>query len=98
MPAVISDVNGAPKTSSMSIIESKWVSSSSPNADALLQTYSSDAGVKQIIKNVLTAANIPEGKINSLKISFSTTGNEERTIDKEAVVFKEDFITKYPSR
>ena len=97
LPAVISDVNGAPKTSSMSIIESKWVSSSSPNADALLQTYSSEAGLRQIIKNVLTAANIPEGKINSLKISFSTTGNEERTIDKEAVVFKEDFITKYPS-
>jgi hypothetical protein len=97
LPAVINDVNGTPKNNSMSSIESKWVQSSSPAAETLLQTYSSDAGVKQIIKNVLASANIPEGKINSIKISFSTTGTEERSIDKESAVFKEDFTMKYPA-
>jgi len=98
LPSVLVDENSAPKTNSMGILESKWVPSSSENADALLQSFSSstDIGIKKMINDILISANISEAKIGKLKISFTSSGIEERGIDKDSVVFHNDFAAKYP--
>ncbi len=97
LPSVLVDENSTPKTSSMGILESKWVSSSTANAEALLQSFSasSDIGIKKMINDILTGANIPESKISKLKVSFTSSGIEERGIDKDSVIYNNDFAAKY---
>lgn len=97
LPSVLVDENSTPKTSSMGIMESKWVSSSTANAEALLQSFSasSDIGIKKMINDILTGANIPESKISKLKVSFTSSGIEERGIDKDSVIYNNDFAAKY---
>lgn len=99
LPSVITDENGTPKTSGMGIIESRWVQSSSANAEALLQTFSSstDAGLRKMINDVLINADIPEEKIGRLLIKFTSSGIDERGIDKDSVKFSDDFAVKYPT-
>jgi hypothetical protein len=98
LPSVLTEENGTPKTTGMVSIESKWVQSTSANAVSLLESFSSstEIGIKKVINDILISANIPEGKISQLKVSFSSSGIEERGIDKEAAVFGEDFSFKYP--
>lgn len=97
LPSVIADENSAPKTNGMGILESKWISTNEANAESLLQTYSNstDIGIRKIINDILLAANIPEEKINKLKITFTSSGIEERGINKDDVVFNDDFAAKY---
>jgi hypothetical protein len=98
LPSVLIDENGTPKTSGLGSIESKWINSTSSNAESLLQTFSSssDIGINQMIKDILINANIPDSKISQIKINFSSSGVEERSIDKDAVIFSDDFSVKYP--
>lgn len=98
LPAILTDTNGVPKTGSMATVESKWVPSPNSNAENLLSIFStsSEIGIRLMIKNVLASANIPEGKISQVTINFSSSGIEERSIDKDAVIFKDDFAVKYP--
>lgn len=99
LPALLTEENSLPKTAGVAPVETKWVQSSVANAEALLQTFSSspDIGIKKMINDVLTGANIPEGKISRLKIKFTSAGIEERSIDKDAVIFSDDFAVKYPA-
>lgn len=99
LPSVLIEENGTPKTSGMGLIESRWVQSSSSDAEALLQTFSSsnDAGIMKMIYDILRGASIPEDKIGKLKINFSSNGIEERGIDKDSVKFSDDFAAKYPA-
>lgn len=98
LPAVLTEENGTPKSGSMGAMEQKWSSSSASNGETLLQAFSGtgENSIKQMIKEVLIAANIPESKINKLKINFKSSGVEELAIDKDAVTFKDDFVSKYP--
>ncbi len=98
LPSVLTDENATPKTTGMGSIESKWVQSTSANAESLLGSFSSsaDIGINQMIKDIMVNANIPEGKISQIKINFSSSGVEERSIDKDAVAFGDDFPVKYP--
>ena len=70
-----------------------------PDAEALLQSFSSsgETGIKKMISDALTAANIPESKSAQLKIKFTSGGIEERSINKEDAVFSDDFAVKYPA-
>lgn len=97
LPAILTEEDGTPKTNGIGNLESKWVQSSSATAESLLQSFTSgtDFGIKHIIKSILVNANIPESRINQLKISFSSIGVDEVSIDKDAVVFKDDFPAKY---
>ncbi len=97
LPSLLAEENGIPKTAGVAAIETKWVQSTAPNAESLLQTFTSsaDIGIKKIINDILASANIPEGKTGQLKISFSSSGIEERSIDKDAAVFSDDFAVKY---
>jgi hypothetical protein len=97
LPSVLTEENGTPKTAGVAAIETKWVQSSAPSAESLLQTFtsSSDIGIRKIINDILTSANIPESKTSQLKINFTGSGIEERSIDKDAVVFSDDFAVKY---
>jgi len=99
LPSILLEENGAPKSSGMGIIESKWVQSASSNAEALLQTFSTstDAGIRKMINDILIRADIPEEKIGKLQIKFSSTGIEERGIEKDSVKFSDDFAVKYPA-
>ncbi len=98
LPSVIVDENSNPGSTGLGIIESKWVSSSQPQAESLLDTYSNspDIGIRKIISNVLAGANLPAEIVSKLNISFKSTGIQERGIDKENAVFNEDFASKYP--
>src|SRR4030095_3710402 len=97
LPALLTEEEGTPKTTGLGNLESKWVLGSSGTGESLLQSFKSatDAGIHQIIKSILLNANIPEVKITQIKISFSSSGNEELGIDKNAVLFKDDFPVKY---
>lgn len=99
LPSVITEETGTPKTSGMGIIESKWIQTTSANAEALLQSFSSsdDVGIKKMINDILVNASIPADKINKLSIDFSSSGIEERGIDKDSVKFSDDFAVKYPA-
>lgn len=99
LPSVLSEETGVPKTSGMGIIETKWMQTTSADAEALLQSFSSstDAGIKKMINDILLSASIPEDKINKLSINFSSSGIEERGIDKDSVKFSDDFAAKYPA-
>ncbi len=99
LPSVLAEESGTPKSSGLGIIETKWMQTSSENAEALLQSFSSsnDVGIKKMINNILVGANIPEEKINKLSVNFSSSGIEEREIDKDSVKFSEDFALKYPA-
>jgi len=99
LPSVIQDENSAPKTGSMGILESKWAASSNADAETLLQTYSnsSEIGIRKIINDILINANISPDMISKLQINFTSSGIEERIIDKDAVVFNDDFAVKYPA-
>lgn len=98
LPSVIVDENSNPKSTGLGIIESKWVSSSQPLAETLLDTYSNsaDIGIRKIISDVLAKANLPADAIARLKIDFKSSGVQERGIDKDNAVFNEDFAAKYP--
>lgn len=98
IPLILTEENGIPKTSGLSAVETKWTQSTTANIDGLLQSFSSstDIGIKKTIKDILVKANIPEAKINSLKIVFKSSGIEERYVDKDAVNFSDDFAVKYP--
>lgn len=98
LPAVMTEENGAPKTGSLGTIDAKWSASTDADAESLLQTFSTstDIGIRQLIKDILVSANIPEAKINKIKIGFKSSGAEELAIDKDAVTFKDDFVSKYP--
>lgn len=97
LPAILTDGDETPKSTSLGSIEAKWVSTSSETASNLLHSFTSgtDAGIIQIIKTILTNASIPEGKINQLKINFKSNSTEELSVDKDAVLFKDDFMVKY---
>lgn len=99
LPSVITEETGTPKTSGMGIIESKWIQTASANSEALLQSFSSsgDVGIKKMINDILVNASIPADKINKLSIDFSSSGIEERGIDKDSVKFSDDFAVKYPA-
>jgi len=99
LPSVLTEETGTPKISGMGIIESKWVQTSSANAEALLQSFSSsnEVGIKKMINDILVNASIPVDKINKLSIEFSSSGIEERGIDKDSVKFSDDFAVKYPA-
>lgn len=99
LPSVITEETGTPKTSGMGIIESKWIQTTSANSEALLQSFSSsgDVGIKKMINDILVNASIPADKINKLSIDFSSSGIEERGIDKDSVKFSDDFAVKYPA-
>lgn len=99
LPSVLAEESGTPKSSGLGIIETKWMQTSSENAEALLHSFSSsnDVGIKKMINNILVGANIPEEKINKLSVNFSSSGIEEREIDKDSVKFSEDFALKYPA-
>ena len=98
LPSVIIDENSNPSSTGLGIIESKWVSSSQPLAETLLDTYSNspDIGIRKIISNVLINANLPPEVTARLNINFKCTGIQERGIEKENAVFNEDFAAKYP--
>ena len=97
IPAVLTEQDGSPKTTGFGTMEAKWVPALTGDAESLLQSFSSgtDAGIKQTIKSVLTSANIPEAKINQIKISFTSSGIDELSVDKNAVPFKDDFPQKF---
>lgn len=97
LPAILTEENGIPKTTGFGSIETKWIHTSSEAAATLLQSFGSgaDNGIKQIIRNILLNANIPENRINQLKINFTSGAIEELSIDKKAIVFKDDFAAKY---
>jgi hypothetical protein len=98
LPSVMLEDNGIPKTNGMGIMESKWISSSSANAEELLQSFStsSDIGIRKMINDILINASIPEDKISKIKVNFISSGIEERGINKEDVIFSDDFAVKYP--
>nr|HMT11682.1 hypothetical protein [Ignavibacteria bacterium] len=98
LPSVIIDENSNPSSTGLGIIESKWVSSSQPLAETLLDTYSNspDIGIRKIISNVLINANLPSEVTARLNINFKCTGIQERGIEKDNAVFNEDFAAKYP--
>ena len=98
LPSVLIEENGTPKTNGMGIMESKWIQSSSPNAEELLQSFStsSDIGIRKMISEILINASIPEDKISKIKVNFTSSGIEERGINKEDVIFSDDFAVKYP--
>lgn len=98
LPSVIIDENSNPSSTGLGIIESKWVSSSQPLAETLLDTYSNspDIGIRKIISNVLINANLPAEVTARLNINFKCTGIQERGIEKDNAVFNEDFAAKYP--
>ncbi|MEO8512539.1 MAG: hypothetical protein ABI543_03165 [Ignavibacteria bacterium] len=98
MPLILTEENGTPKTSGVYAAETKWTQSTTANIDGLLQSFSSstDIGIKKMISDILVKANIPEAKINGLKINFKSSGVEERSVDKDAVNFSDDFAGKYP--
>ncbi|MCI0449931.1 MAG: hypothetical protein L0Y79_09125 [Chlorobi bacterium] len=97
MPAIITGDDESPKTGSMGKVESKWMRSSSAEAENLMKSFGSDVnpGIKSIVKNILLNSNIPEDKIGKLKINFSSNGVEELGFDKDAVFFNDDFPVKY---
>ena len=97
LPAILTEADGTPKTGSMGKLESKWVQSNSEGAETLLQSFASgaDIGINPLIRGILVNANIPENKINRIKINFSSSGIEELGIDKDAVFFNDDFPAKY---
>lgn len=97
LPAIITEEESTPRSTGLGSVESRWVISSSENAEKLYNTFTggTDEGIKQIIKNILVNANIPEGKINKLRIKFTSGITEELGIDRDAVVFKDDFANKY---
>lgn len=98
LPSVIIDENSNPSSTGLGIVESKWVSSSQPLAESLLDTYSNspDVGIRKMISNVLANANLPADVTARLNISFKSSGIQERGIDKDMAVFNEDFAAKYP--
>ena len=97
LPSVIVDENSNPKSTGLGIIESKWVPSSQPAAETLLESYSSsgDIGIRKIINDILLKANISAENIAKLNIIFKSSGIEERSIDKNDAVFNDDFASKY---
>lgn len=97
LPSVIIDENSNPSSTGLGIIESKWVSSSQPVAESLLDTYSNspDIGIRKIISDVLVRANVPAEIISKLNISFKSSGIEERGFDKNTTEFNQDFAAKY---
>lgn len=97
LPAILSESDGTTKNTSLGSIDAKWVHSSSETAASLLQSFNNDKdfGIKQIIRNILLSANIPENMINQLRINFTSGTIEELSIDKDAVFFKDDFVIKY---
>lgn len=97
LPSVLADENGVPKSTGLGIIETKWTTSSDPAAESMLESFSasSESGIKKIIGDILVKANISGENIARLKINFKSTGIEERGIDKNDVVFHEDFSVKY---
>lgn len=99
LPALLTEENAAPKTAGVAPIETKWVQSSSPDAEALLMTFSNsaDIGIRKMISDIFANANIPEGKSSRLKIKFTSGGIEERSINKDEAVFSDDFAAKYPA-
>ncbi len=99
LPLVMAEENGIPKSSGMVPIETKWIQSTDANIEGLLQLFSSsnEIGINKLIKDIFINANIPESKLNQLKIRFTSTGTEERSIDKDAAVFGDDFAAKYPA-
>ncbi|MBZ0202871.1 MAG: hypothetical protein K8I03_07635 [Ignavibacteria bacterium] len=99
MPLVMPEENGIPKSSGLVPIETKWIQLTDANIEGLLQLFSSSSeiGINKLIKDIFINANIPESKLNQLKIRFTSTGIEERSIDKDAVVFSDDFAAKYPT-
>lgn len=99
LPSVLIEESGTPKSSGMGIIESKWIQSTSSDAEALLQSFSSsnEVGIKKMINDILISASIPDDKINKLSVNFSSSGIEERGIDKDSVKFSDDFAVKYPA-
>lgn len=96
LPSVISDENSAPKSSGISIIDSKWIQSGG-YAETLLESYSNsnDNGIRKIINEILNNASIGTDLINKLKISFKSSGLEERSINITDVSFSDDFASKY---
>jgi hypothetical protein len=99
LPSVLIEESSPPKTSGIGKIESKWVQTSSANAEVMLQTFSSstDAGLRKMINDILTRANISEEKTGKLVINFSSSGIDEQAIDKDSVKFSDDFAVKYPN-
>lgn len=99
LPLILTEENGIPKSSGVAAIETKWTPSAAANIEGLLQIFSSsnEIGINKLIKDVLVNANIPETKINQVKVRFTSQGIEERSVDKEVVVFSDDFAVKYPS-
>jgi hypothetical protein len=99
LPVVLSEADGSGKNAGLGNAEVKWEQSASVSAEELLRAFSSgsDAGILQIVKNVLMNANIPEEKINRIKITFTSSGVEEQSVDKEAIYFKDDFTQIYES-
>jgi hypothetical protein len=97
LPLILTEEGGIPKTSGLGAIETKWTQSATANIDELLRSFSvsADIGIKKMIHEILVNANIPESKINQVKINFTSSGIEERVIDKEAVMFSEDFASRY---
>ena len=98
LPSVIADENSTPKSTGLGIIESKWVPSTQPAAETLLETYSAspESGIRKIINDILVKANISGDNISKLNISFKSSGLEEKGIDKNDAVFNEDFAAKHP--
>lgn len=97
LPSVLADENGVPKSTGLGIIETKWTTSSDPSAESMLESFSSspETGINKIINDILVKASITEENIGKLKINFRSTGVEERVIDKNDVVFHDDFSVKY---
>lgn len=97
LPAIITDENSSPKSAGMDKIDAKWTAASGGSAESLLGSYatSTELGIRQIVKDILVSANIPESKIAKIKINFKSAGTEELSIDKNSVVFKDDFNQKY---
>jgi hypothetical protein len=97
LPAILTEGEEMPRSIGLGSIESKWTVSSSENADKLYSSFSSgtEGSMKQIIKDILVNASIPESKINKLNIKFTSGITEELGIDRDAIVFKDDFANKY---
>jgi hypothetical protein len=97
VPAILSADESTARTASLGTLEAKWVQSFSETAEKLYNSFSSgnESAINQIIKSILVNANIPETKINKLKIKFTGGAVEELGIDKYDVLFKDDFADKY---
>ncbi len=97
LPSILEDEKSTPKSTGIAILESKWVQSTNPNTESLLQLFSNSQsdGIHKIIYDVLAKANIPPEKSGRLNINFTSTGTDEKVISINDAAYSDDFASKF---